>query len=174
MSDNVLRIIPRNPEYVPDEKNFKQVLIRIAELVYDYVPEEEFNIKKWTDKSAQDIQFFSNSHETLKIEISPYPQFIDNGCNLETICCPYCESNCDFAWWTHQVDIAWQNQFKYLSCITPCCTQEVTLNDLKYEWLVGFARFVIEIQEGRFLNEAELDEIGVLLGCKLSQIMAHY
>jgi hypothetical protein len=174
MSDNVLRIIPRNPEYLPDEKNFQRVLMRIAEFAYDSFSERDCILKRKTDISREGIQVFSNSYENLKIEISPYPQFLDNGSNLETISCPYCESALDSAWWADQVSVAWQSQFQNLLCMTPCCAQEVSLNDLKYEWLVGFARFVIEVQEGRFLNEAELDEIESLLGCKLSQIMAHY
>jgi hypothetical protein len=174
MSDNVLRIIPCNPDYLPYEKNFKQVLTRIAELVYGFVSQRDIDIQEWTGKDCPEIQFFSDNSETLKITISPYPQFIDNGSNLETIRCPYCEADLDSVWWSHQVNIAWQSQFQNLFCITPCCTHQVSLNDLKYEWLVGFARFVIEVQEGRFLNEVELDEIEVLLGCKLNQIRAHY
>jgi hypothetical protein len=57
----------------------------------------------------------------------------------------------------------------------PCCDALVSLNDLTYDWPVGFARFELEAwnpQRG-WLTDEELLQLSTVLDCQVRQIMAH-
>jgi len=58
----------------------------------------------------------------------------------------------------------------------PCCTADVTLNDLVYDMACGFARFEIKILNPNKAEptDAELTTIGKTLSHPLRQIWSRY
>ncbi len=73
------------------------------------------------------------------------------------------------------MDIAHAENFQSLEAQMPCCGKACSLNDLKYEWPAGFARFVIEVENSANLLTAEQRQVVEdKLGCELRAIWAHY
>ena len=82
------------------------------------------------------------------------PAFIDCGENLEEIKCPVCGETLDFGWWGDAVDKASETSFTDLTITTPCCHENSSLNDLKYNFPCGFACTEIDM----FNPTSELDD----------------
>jgi len=149
VSDNVLKLIPSSPTYVPGEDKIKKALAHIK---------ESFPL---TNK--------------IRVNVSESPQFIDQGANFERIICPSCNAIIDTSWWQYAMDEAYNNGFRNLSVKVPCCGTETNLNELKYEWPAGFARFSIEISNPETdISDSTFHELEVALGSSLVRIWAHY
>ncbi|MDD5760080.1 MAG: hypothetical protein PHI06_13475 [Desulfobulbaceae bacterium] len=149
MSDNILKLIPSSPTYVPGESAI--------------------------NKAVDLIQVFLPLAEDISIEISEFPRFIDQGSNWERVTCPNCNAVIDIDWWQQAMDKAFKNGFKNLVVEVPCCNLEVSLNDLRYEWPAGFAKFSIEIRNPQIeLSELKLKELEHILGSSIKKIWAHY
>lgn len=73
MSDNVVKIIPLQPEFEPCIEKIREV---------------EFYLKPLC-KQPNDIQFFSD----IQIYLSQKIRFIDQGTNFERIGCPFCHND---------------------------------------------------------------------------------
>jgi hypothetical protein len=58
---------------------------------------------------------------------------------------------------------------------TPCCSHNLSLNDLDYHWPAGFARYHLEARDpsGEFTDEHRAAVEGIL-HCSLRLIWAHY
>ncbi|GCE06874.1 hypothetical protein [Dictyobacter aurantiacus] len=149
MSENFLRLIPIDPQYVPSQVAQYQV----KSLLASFLPEKEIQVK-------------------LSEEVA----FIDAGNNLELIQCPACEAPVSCEWWSAMMDHAYaSSHFLNLNVTMPCCATMVSLNNLHYMWPVGFARFVIEIRAPeRGLAERLQPLIQPMLGCPIRKIHAHY
>jgi hypothetical protein len=148
MSDNILKIIPVSPDFVPLEKSKTEAI--------DFI-----------------TGVFRSTEITCKIFESP--RFIDQGSNIERIICPRCHSVIDDAFWQNAMNIAYENKFRNLLIKTPCCGEEISLNDLQYEWPAGFACFLIEIRNpGDDLTDFNLEQLEKDLGTPLRKIWAHY
>lgn len=149
MSDDVLKLIPSLPTYVPDNETINTAVARVRE-------------------------YFPNA-ERIEVEISESPQFIDPGSNFERIICPICNTVLEDDWWQEAMDKADENGFQNLVVELPCCGQETTLNDLRYEWPAGFAQFSIEIYNpGVDKSEALPPDLATTLGSPIRMIWAHY
>lgn len=149
MSDDVLKLIPSLPTYVPDNETINTAVARVRE-------------------------YFPNA-ERIEVEISESPQFIDPGSNFERIICPICNTVLEDDWWQDAMDKADENGFQDLVVELPCCGQETTLNDLRYEWPAGFAQFSIEIYNpGVKKSEALPPDLATTLGSSIRMIWAHY
>ena len=149
MSDNILKIIPSSPEYVPNED-----VVRRA--------------KNYLSAIFPDV-------EKICINLSDDVRFIDQGTNWERVICPGCGIELDPAWWQEAMDSAYQNRFVNLSIQMPCCGTESSLNDLQYECPAGFARFSFEIYNAiKDINLGELRSLEQIVGNKLKIIWAHY
>jgi hypothetical protein len=73
------------------------------------------------------------------------------------------------------MDAAHQEGFADLSVELPWCGDVCSLNDLRYEWRAGFARFVLKVESpGRDIDGEQLGALETALGCKLRRIWAHY
>lgn len=150
MSDDFVRIIPADPQFTPPAGTREAALQRLS----SWLP------------SAGDITS----------DLSEEIRFVDPGANLERVECPSCKSDL-FDWWQDAMEEASADGFRSLEVVVPCCQAETTLNDLRYKWPAGFARFVIELRNpgrGDALTEGELGQLENLLGCKLRQVLAHY
>ena len=151
MSDNVLRLIPLEPEWVPDP----QVGENARRLLQRLLPEAS----------------------QVTIEVQDHVGFVDQGANFESVGCPACGASLDVGWWQAAMEKAMESQFADLAVSPPCCGARTSLNDLRYVWPAGFARFSLEAMNPNRsgdLDPAEIGQLEALLGCKLRQIWAHY
>jgi hypothetical protein len=149
MSDDFLRLIPTIPEYIPDSQTQKQ----LQELFASFVPQADQVSTKATDVVV----------------------FVDQGENLERIVCPGCDSQLDVLWWQTAMNLAYEKGFTDLVITTPCCGTACSLNDLKYHWPAGFARFVLEARNPNTeLDNSHIQALEQELGCTLRKIWAHY
>ncbi len=69
------------------------------------------------------------------------------GANLEQISCPQCGAELAFDWWGEAVSERYGTGFSTLVVTVPCCGVETSLNELTYDWPMGFARFRIEVRQ---------------------------
>ncbi|HLY25076.1 MAG TPA: hypothetical protein VKQ72_01975 [Aggregatilineales bacterium] len=146
MSDNILRIIPTDPAYLPDA----------ATQTLGYALFSSFVAK------ADKIQAL------VLDEI----QFIDPGENFVSVTCPVCGADLG-DWWQGVMDNAYQNHFENLTITTPCCESTGSLNDLVYEGPAGFARYILEAKNPvNDVSEAQLNMLGNILKCGLRKITA--
>jgi hypothetical protein len=151
MSTSVLKVIPIDPKWTPgpaEREKARALLLR-------YVPE---------------------SPEVIAV-VREHVEFIDQGGNFERILCPGCGEELVTEWWQSAMDKAYEGHFEDLRVRTPCCRSATTLNELKYEWAAGFARFSIEARDPNRSEELSKEEMGgleALLGCRLRQVWAHY
>jgi hypothetical protein len=161
MSDDVLKLIPADPHFVPSAAAQAAAVAALEKLL----PEGEMC-------RAKDF-----GHVT----------FIDQGENLESILCPACrtklslygspesESNCD--WWHSIMDNLEEGDFEGVSGQMPCCGRPVPVTSLQFDWPGGFARFELCIWNpglGENLTPTQVAEFEAILGCKLLQVRAHY
>jgi hypothetical protein len=101
--------------------------------------------------------------------------FVDAGSNWEPIHCPRCGAILEDEAWGHLVDQASVTQFTNLSAMMPCCETASSLNDLRYEWPVGFARFILQARNpDADVSQAQLHLLESVLGCPLRKIWTHY
>jgi hypothetical protein len=149
MSDTVLKLIPASPKCVPDD----EALNVATHLLASFFPEAE----EATFESAEQVRF------------------IDPGQNLEEIMCPVCGDEIDMSWWQKAMSAAYQTHFSDLSIRLPCCNATSSLNDLLYDSPAGFARFelIVRNPNGR-VEDAQLEQLEMVLGCTLREVWAHY
>ncbi|MGW3098741.1 hypothetical protein ACWDCC_35470 [Streptomyces sp. NPDC001102] len=97
------------------------------------------------------------------------------GVNLKRILCPRCGAECDPGWWAEAVSQRCDEGFAALVVTVPCCEAETSLNDLVYDWPMGFARFRIEVlyPNRSWLADEELATLADALGHPLRQILIH-
>ena len=109
------------------------------------------------------------------METTEEVRFIDQGSNFEGVYCPACSADLD-QWWKEAMDRAWQTRFANLAAVVPCCGSATSLNDLRYVWPAGFARFVLEAKNPGITDLAhhDLAQLETTLGCRLRRIWAHY
>lgn len=150
MSDNFLKLIPQQPQFVPDAENIGQAL----KLLISYLIEAD----------------------EISVIISREVRFIDPSGNWEAVLCPNCKANLN-DWVGEAINLAYQNSaFENLAIVTPCCRFHTSLNDLEYHWPAGFARFSIEARNpfiGGELEQNQLSKVEATLSCRLRQILAH-
>jgi hypothetical protein len=118
MSDNYLRLIPIDPEYVPNRIVQETARERLA----GFVPEAD----------------------EVTVETSDEVRFIHQGANWERVTCPSCKQELEISQWQQLMDEAYTTRLSNLQVKMSCCGSICSLNDLKYEWPAGFARFVLE------------------------------
>jgi DNA-directed RNA polymerase subunit N (RpoN/RPB10) len=150
VSDNWLTFIPADPCLVPSGSR------RTAALRF---------LRSTLPKAAE-----------IEAVLTEEIRFIDCGGNFEKIECPSCSALISDKWWSGAMDKADKKAFKDLNVKTPCCRKETSLNDLKYDWPQGFAKFSIKIMNPKVPDLAATDHAKLegLLGCTLRRIWAHY
>ena len=93
---------------------------------------------------------------SANLEIHDQVQFIDCGENLEQILCPYCQK--DLAeWWGDAMNAAYspESGFSMLAVTLPCCGKKSFLNELDYNWPVGFSRTSLTFDSDKDLPHTE-------------------
>ena len=148
MSDTFLRFIPVNPDFVPEVANqdrAKEYLIHIFKKIEIEVIETD------------DVEF------------------VDPGANFENVYCNLCGEELETETWQEAMDEGYKTVFQNLSFITRCCHSLTSLNELKYHWPAGFAKFMISLLKPCLdIKENELKELENILGTKIRKIWAHY
>jgi hypothetical protein len=149
VSDDFLRLIPTNPEYVPDST--AQAIVR--QMVALFLPQaQEINVL-----TADEVQF------------------VDQGANFERVLCPACGVKLEMDWWQGVMEKAYEKHFLDLSVKLPCCGAAASLNDLTYEWPAGFARFMVEaVNPQADLTDQQIEALEEWARCSFRKIWAHY
>jgi hypothetical protein len=149
VSDNFLRLIPTDPDYLP---------------TFDARASAIEKLRLWLP-AADEI----TATATADVE------FVDQGGNFERVLCPSCGTELALQDWHDAMDRAAGTAFRDLSMVTPCCGAATSLNDLIYEWPAGFARFVLEAMNpnARDLTERQHRELEEVLGTPLRRIWSH-
>lgn len=149
MSDNILKFIPVDPEYIPDDHVQESAL----ELLTAWLPAAEL------------------VNGTVSDDIG----FVDQGANWVRVLCPACGAELDVDQWQAFMDAAYPTQFTDLTVTMPCCGAVGSLNDLYYEWPAGFARYVLEaLNPNADIDDEQFYQLEQLLGCNLRKIWAQY
>lgn len=155
MSDNWIRLIPATPSWQPDSV--------AAESAAEYVS----GLFAGPGGSADEVE--ATFHDEVVL--------IDSGVNTASFTCPACSAVTEVDWVLHVVDER-SGTLRDLNVHLPCCGAEASLNDLDYDWPMGFARFEIGVlngtRAGYELDESELREVRALLGHPVRQVLAHY
>lgn len=151
MSDDVLRVIPRDPAFVPHD----QAQQKAVELLRALLPD------------AGEI------HVSVSDEIT----FFDQGSSLASVSCSHCRSVLEMKWFWDAMGAAYRTRFLNRLAKPPCCGREVDLNDLVYDWPAGFGRFALEARSPGIVADLDGELIADLegvLGCDLRQTWARY
>lgn len=155
MSDNWIRVIPISPSWQPEPEAAKSAV--------DYVS----RLFAGPDNAADDVE--AEFHEDTAL--------IDSGVNTASFTCAACSTVTGIAWVLDLIDER-SEDLSDLDVHLPCCGARASLNDLDYDWPMGFARFEIGVlnasRAGYELDEAELNEVGRLLRHPVRQVLAHY
>jgi hypothetical protein len=124
VSDYYIKLIPTGPIYVPDAEARRRAEAQLAA----FLPE------------TPSVPMRVSSRVTAEVA------FVDPGGNFERVRCPQCGAELDLAWWGAAMDAAFETRFRALSVTLPCCGATRSLNDLRYEFPAGFARFVLQAE----------------------------
>ncbi|MET8152437.1 hypothetical protein ACIBSW_18730 [Actinoplanes sp. NPDC049668] len=155
MSDSYLRLIPTDKQWQPTPEN--------AAAAADYV--------------ARLFAGPGDDVEEVEAEFYDRVTLIDAGENTTRISCPSCAGDIEVDWFFRLVEENGE-AFDSLDVRPPCCAAVVTLDSLRYDWPVGFARFEVcamnPTRAGYELDDAELADVAALLGHPVTQILAHY
>jgi hypothetical protein len=125
MSENVLRLIPAEPTFVPAEQARQQVF----DLLDAVAP-----------------------HGTeVTMRVTDEVEFVDQGQLFDHVSCPACgaryaDSATSHGWWHEAMDKAYEERFRNLLVTMPCCGERTSLDKLNYITPAGFARFVVQLQ----------------------------
>ncbi|MBL8797769.1 MAG: hypothetical protein JNM56_27975 [Planctomycetia bacterium] len=150
MSTTLLRLIPREATFVPTIEAQK----RAKRLVAASLP----------------------AGTKVSIRVEDKVIFVDAGSYTESVHCPYCKRKLSDEWWAEAMDRAYQTQFTNLNAKSPCCKKNTSLNELRYTWPAGFARFTLEAVDP---NISELDpqlvtKLEEALGCAVRVVWTRY
>jgi len=150
LSDNVLKLIPNDPLFMPSQ----EAQDKAEAFMFAVLPEAD----------------------DFSVDISDSIIFVDQGENFENVSCPICKSVLDTDWWSTVINEASEAGFADLNKTVPCCGASVSLNDLCYNSPAGFARFVIQARNPSItdLDENSIKELEGILGCGIKIIWAHY
>jgi hypothetical protein len=149
MADTFLRLIPRDPTFVPSVSARE----RAQAVVRGVVP--------YADELAW--------------QVTRDVRFVDCGGNFETVTCPRCGQDLG-EWWSVAMEAGHAQQFRDLRATLPCCGLRTSLNDLVYTMPAGFARCVLEVQNPTIesLPDQARRRIEQTLGCPVRVIWAFY
>ena len=112
---------------------------------------------------------------TEEVRVKDYGklQFIDCGQNFDSVACPACSARIEMDQWHAWMEEDWHGEdgFHLHRHQTPCCNQDITLNDLSYDMPQGFARWMVS---ARADDLSEIAPFSALAGVKLRLIRQRY
>jgi hypothetical protein len=113
MSDTWIRLIPEEPNFVPDPARQSRAREHLA-----------------------DIAPFA---EQIEVRIFDRVVFFDCGANFERVICPSCRAKIPLQWWQDRMNEDYDSGFTLAAYPTPCCSAHHTLHELVYEQPRGLA-----------------------------------
>lgn len=136
----------------------------------DHVPPAEAR-----QRALELLQHFAPDADEVKEEATPKVRFMDCGENLERVLCPMCGAELDTEWWRDKTYEEIDAGCPLLPLELPCCHAMANLNELKYEWPQGFARFSLEAMNPGIpdLTVEQVEALESALGCKVRKILQH-
>jgi hypothetical protein len=144
MSDNILILIPDDYNFIPNDSQ---------------------------QKSIKDILFnIINDTDNIKLNITDKIIFHDCGENFEQIICPSCSAEISMDWFGEHMNKDYnEGGFLMDTYTTSCCGIAITLQDLVFKGVQGFAKFTIEIWNTEYDNLIirEIDKFEKILDTKL-------
>ena len=148
MSENFYELIPVAPDYLPNAASRQRALARFTTFV----------------QAAE-----------VTVTVSDEIQFHGAMGNFESVSCPACGRVLDLDWWSKAMDAAYESRFADLSVALPCCGTLASLNELRYYFPQGFARFVLSAREPGVidLDDDQLRELESILACSLRKLWVH-
>ena len=148
MSDAFVTIIPADPLFVPAPASQRAALAAFSAILV----------------GADEIYF----------EASDGVRFIDAGANWDGALCPACGADLD-EWWPAAMSVASESEFSSLDQTLPCCNTPASLNELKYPWSVGFARWSLVARNPKQhdIADDDLRRLSAILGCDLRIVRSH-
>ncbi len=148
MSDSWVKIIPADPQTVPDAAAVARV---------EYLLKHNYR---------SDVPIAGTTSGEI--------EFRDNGANLENILCPKCGRDLQPYWKGWCEESYSKSRFADRIVTAPCCGNTVDLNDLDYRGPAGFSRFEISLRNpGGAISQAHLQQIAEILGFPVKQIFSH-
>ncbi|MER6084223.1 hypothetical protein [Streptomyces sp. NPDC001833] len=153
MSDNYLTVIPADPYWQPS----KDAAERAASVLSGMLPEDDA-------RSGLEAKW----HDSVEV--------VSCASNLERISCPHCGAEFTTGWWAEAVSERYDEGFTTLLGMVPCCGVQTSLNELVYDWPMGFARFGVEVlyPNRAWLTDEELVSLTTALGHPLRQSLSHF
>ncbi len=148
MSDNILRLVPHDPDFRPSED-------AIA-----------VSLGIWREVAP--------AAESIAAESEDGGTFFGAGENAESIACPSCGADLQ-RWWGDAMDQASKSRFENLSVATPCCQRATSLNDLVYVWPAAFGSFALAMTNPGIptIADEQHKRIEQALGSPLKVIWQH-
>jgi hypothetical protein len=154
VSDNWIRLIPTDPNWQPEPTAVEDAIAFVRGLF------------STANASADEVSW--TLHERIA--------FIDSGVNTASVKCSLCGAVTDVEW-VFEVVSERADDLGNLDTAMPCCGARANLNELRYDWPMGFARFEIEVMNGTRaqyeLDAVELEQLGALLGHPVRQVLQH-
>jgi hypothetical protein len=148
MSDNWLRYVPTDPQYQPTVAQATGA----EQLLASFLPQSE----------------------EVRSEFTEHAVFVDPGSNWSGVHCPSCGEDAE-AWWGEAMSAAAEANFTNLTTVAPCCSGQVSLNELNYNWPCAIGRYVLEAmnpnQRGLAPEQAKL--LAIQLGCDIREVPVH-
>ncbi|MFD7816147.1 hypothetical protein ACFV6E_24950 [Streptomyces sp. NPDC059785] len=152
MSGNYLTVIPADPYWQPGKEAADRAVVVLSAMLPD-------------DDARRGLE--GRWHDTVEV--------VHCGTDMEKVSCPHCGAEIAHGWWAEAVSERHAESFTTLMARVPCCGAETSLNDLVYDWPMGFARFRIEVlyPNRGWLTADELAALAHVLGHPLRQILTH-
>ena len=155
VSDGYIRLIPTDREWQPTPEGAAAATAYVARLFSG--PEDD----------VEEVEYEFYDRVTL----------IDAGENTTRISCSNCNGDLDVEWLNDLIEENGES-FDSMDVLVPCCGAVVSLDSLRYDWPVGFARFEVSAMNptrAKYeLDAEELADVAALLGHPVAQILAHY
>jgi hypothetical protein len=146
VSDNWLRLIPTAPTWVPDRSGEARGKVALQKM------------------APNAIEVSAESYDEIN--------FVDCGGNFQGIFCSSCGAEVPVFWWHEAMDRAHEFRFIELQVTMACCAAVASLNDLQYDWPMGFAQWqLVAVGPERLeLTDVEIRELEDAVGHSLRQI----
>ncbi|MFI6588296.1 hypothetical protein [Embleya sp. NPDC050493] len=154
MSDDVLSVIPTDPNRQPD----RVAAERAAAIVADLAPGLPDGVE-------------------VEIDVEWYDVVTVVACdaNPERIGCPHCAGSIDADWWADLLEEHADGEFGSVVVRVPCCGATTSPARLDFDRTCGFARFEIAVwnPERMWFDDEEMAMLADALECPVRQVRAH-
>ncbi len=113
--------------------------------------------------------------DEIVIESNGEVGFVDAGGNSDGVFCPRCGTDLE-DWWGDAMAAAAESGFEELEAALPCCSMEMSLNDLEYRGGGGgFAKWSIAARNPNVvsISPAVMGQVSSALDCAVRVIWRH-